>query len=184
MIIRLSRRLAGKIHETGFLFDPPHPDKYLDWYGHVFVHHHAQYVIVINCATVFTAVFHGAGVTDFSRFMKMFCASLSDQCDDINAGMIYRRIIAPATTSVRLAKAAERSVTGCMNEQIFMAKVLLDDEDLSPFDLARRLNENLLSRNRYLYPKDAFVGATWDAAAHRVVFPEGYGGYRAGGRKR
>jgi hypothetical protein len=173
MIIRLSRRLAGKIHETELPFLPPHPDKYLDWYGHVFVHNRAQYVIVINCATIFTVVFHGAGVTDFGRFMQRFCAALSGQCDAINAGLIYRRVIAPATASVRLAKAAERCVTGCMNEQIFMAKVILDDEELSPFDLSKRLNENLLSRNRYLYPKDAFVGATWDAAVNKVVFPEG-----------
>jgi|WetSurMetagenome_2_1015567.scaffolds.fasta_scaffold00057_29 hypothetical protein len=174
MIIRLSQRLAQKLHEPRLPAAAPGPNKYLDWYGHLFVHNRVRYVIVINCATIFTTVFWGKGITDLTGFMKMFSDSLSDQCDEIGAGLIYRRTIAPATASFRLAKAPDKHVVGCMNEQISLAKFLLEEEDLSPFHLAKRLNENLLLYIG-LHPRQAFIGAKRGPGGIGVIYPEGWG---------
>ena len=63
---------------------------------------------------------------------------------------------------MQFASAHSRSVTGSMNELITYAKVLLADEETSPFDLGFRLNDFLLSALAsdqspgYGKPRDAF----------------------------
>jgi len=58
---------------------------------------------------------------------------------------VYRRLIVPATASVRFAKALDRSVTGSMNDLIRHAAAWLAGGDVSPFDVGFRLNDILLS---------------------------------------
>jgi hypothetical protein len=58
---------------------------------------------------------------------------------------VYHRSIAPASGTVRFARALDRAVTGCMNELIIHETSLLVGGELSPFDVGFRLNEALLS---------------------------------------
>jgi hypothetical protein len=69
---------------------------------------------------------------------------------------IFRRLIAPASGTVRFASALNRSVTGSMNDLVNAAKVWLIEEELSPFDVGFRLNETPLSYLDYRNPREAF----------------------------
>ena len=66
---------------------------------------------------------------------------------------VYRRFIAPACETVRFAEALDRAVTGSMNELVFEAKVMLVENDLSPFKVGFRLNDVLLSAVAQASPK-------------------------------
>ena len=75
---------------------------------------------------------------------------------------IYRRFIAPATASVRFAKALDRTVTGSMNELILHASAMLTEGELAPYDVGFKLNDVLLSAlasskpGKYGRPREAF----------------------------
>lgn len=76
----------------------------------------------------------------------------------------------PSTGPIEFAGAIDRTVTGSMNELVLQAKNLLAGGDLSPFDLAPRLNDVLLSaiaaygKGGYATPRAAFR-----AMASRIV---------------
>lgn len=158
MIIRLSRKLADKLHQTGLQPLSPEPDILADWYGHLFVFNRCQYIIAVNSATILTAVFPGKGISDIDTYMQQFRAALADICRDIAATNIYKRIIASADSSIRIAGAVNRHVADCMNEQIFMAAAILEQGDTGCFNLAKRLNENLHAYIHYRRPREAFLG--------------------------
>lgn len=75
---------------------------------------------------------------------------------------VYHRLIAPASGTVRFARALGRAVTGSMNELIVQATALLVGGELSPFDVGFRLNEVLLlalaatKADKYGTPRGAF----------------------------
>jgi len=74
----------------------------------------------------------------------------------------YERFIVPRTGLVFFASSYSRSVTGSMNELVAHAKVLLADEEMSPYGLSGPLNDMLLSALRtdesrgYGRPREAF----------------------------
>ena len=53
----------------------------------------------------------------------------------------YLRFVAPATGTVQLSKALNRSVTGLQNDFVAHAKYWLADGELSPYDVTFKLNE-------------------------------------------
>ena len=82
--------------------------------------------------------------------------------EDDGQAFVYHRFIAPASGTVRFARALDRAVTGSMNELIVHATALLVEGELSPFDVGFRLNEVLLSAlaasetEKYGTPREAF----------------------------
>lgn len=157
MIIRLSQKLADKLHQTRLRSLPSEPDMLADWYGHLFVFSRCQYIITVNTATILTAVFPGNGINNIEAFMQRFRTALADVCRDIEATHLYGRISASADSSIRTAKAENKYVAACMNEQIFMAAAILEQGDISCFNLAKRLNENLHAYIHYRRPREAFL---------------------------
>jgi hypothetical protein len=75
---------------------------------------------------------------------------------------LYRRFVAPASASVRFAKALDRSVTGSMTDLTTQATAWLAEGDLTPHEVGIRLNDILLSALSsgksapYGRPRDAF----------------------------
>ena len=65
--------------------------------------------------------------------------------EDDGQEFVYRRFIAPASGSVRFAKALDRSVTGSMTDLINHATAWLAEGDQSPHDVGIKLNNILLS---------------------------------------
>jgi hypothetical protein len=78
MIIRLSQKLAAKIHETGRADIAPDPDPYADWHAHLLTFDRAQYIIVVNSQSLFTFFLHGRGIANDQRFSKAVLQTLHD----------------------------------------------------------------------------------------------------------
>ena len=76
--------------------------------------------------------------------------------------VMYGKLIAPTSGSVRFSKALDRSVTGSMNELVKFAKFWLEEGEPSPFDIGFKLNDLLLSalaaskKDAYGKPNEAF----------------------------
>jgi hypothetical protein len=158
MIIRFSKKLSEKIKESDLPVVPPADNPYLDWHAHVFRHQRAQYIMVSNSKSLFSIFIHGSGVTDFQKFFGRMSDTLRDTLHDLGADLIYQRIIALDIGSIRLAKAQDKRIIGSMNEHIGLALAILDEEEISPYDLSFRINEQILTIIKYASPKEAFLG--------------------------
>lgn len=155
MIFRLSQKLGAKIHELPTTTLPLDEDRFADWSAHLFTVDRAQYVIVTNTISLYSGVFYGRGITDDNQFLRQALATIREVMDYDGLELIHRRFVAPSTGLIQFSKALNRSVTGSMNDMVQCAKVLLADKDLSPFDLAFKLNEMPMSVLKYATPRKA-----------------------------
>jgi hypothetical protein len=156
MIFRLSQKLNSKI-KAGTLRELPLDDNsYADWSCHLFSADRTQYVIVTNTKSLYSCVLHGKGVTNEDLFIERVLGYLREFMEFDGQAFVYQRFIAPASWTVRFAKALNRSVTGSMNDLIYHAKVWLIEEELSPFDVGLKLNEIPMRALGYANPREAF----------------------------
>ncbi len=162
MIFRLSQKLNTKIKAGTLGALPLHQNPFADWSAHVFAADRTQYVILSNTKSFYSTVMYGKGITNDNQFIQRALGSIREFMDDDGQEFTYRRLIAPASASVRFAKALNRSVTGSMNELIAHATVWLTEGGLSPHDVGFRLNDILLSAlagnksDVYGKPREAF----------------------------
>ncbi|OPY71351.1 MAG: hypothetical protein A4E62_01304 [Syntrophorhabdus sp. PtaU1.Bin002] len=156
MIIRLSDKLAKKIREADLPSAPPNPNPFADWTARLFTADRTQYILVSNTASLYSAVFYGKGITDDNRLIHSAIDSIRDMMEHDGLDETYKKYFAPETGQVVFAKASNRSVISSMNEMIFRAKWYLADDEMSPFDVALRLNETPTSYVKNDYPRDAF----------------------------
>ncbi len=145
MILRLSQKLNTKIKAGPLPALPPHENPFADWSAHLFLADRTQYILLSNTKSLYSTVMYGKGITDDSRFIEGALSNLSEFMEEDGQDFAYRRFIAPASGTVRFAKALDRAVTGSMIDLINHAKVLLVEGELSPFDVGFRLNDILLS---------------------------------------
>jgi len=162
VIFRLSQKLATKLHESGLPSVPLDENPYADWSAHLFTADRTQYIIVANTRSFYSVVMHGKGITDYSQFISRALDNLREFMDADGQAFVYQRLVAPASGSVRFAKALDRTATGSMNELVKFAKFYLEDGELSPFDIGFKLNDILLSAiapsksAAYGKPREAF----------------------------
>jgi hypothetical protein len=162
MIFRLSQKLATKLKESNLPAVPLDENPYADWSAHLFTVDRTQYIIVANTRALYSAVFYGRGITDYSEFINRALSALRDFMEDDGQSFVYQRLIAPTSGSVRFAKALDRSVTGSINELVRIATFILENDEISPHDLGFKLNDVLLSalgptkKDGYGKPKEAF----------------------------
>jgi hypothetical protein len=155
MIVRLSQKLATKIHEKPTKSLPLDENPYADWSGHLFTADRAQYIIVTNTASLYSAVFFGRGITDDNQFLRRALDTIREVMDDDGLEFIHRRFVAPSAGVIQFSKALDRSVTGSMNDMVQCAKFLLAEQELSPFDIAFKLNEMPMSALKHANPREA-----------------------------
>jgi hypothetical protein len=162
MIFRLSQKLATKLKIAPKVCIPLDADPFADWSAHLFTADRTQYIIVTNTKSLYSVVMYGKGITDDSEFIDRALSSLREFMDADGLAFVYQRFVAPASGSVRFAKALNRSVTGSMNELVKFAKPWLAEGELSPHDVGLKLNDILLSalaRSKtdfYWKPREAF----------------------------
>ena len=161
MIFRLSQNLATKIKAGVLRALPRHENPLADWSAHLFVAGRTQYLLLSNTRSLYCTVLYGKGVTTDSHFIGRALGGLREFLEADGQAFAYRRLIVPATASVRFAKALDRSVTGSMNDLIKHATAWLAEGDVSPFDVGFRLNDILLSAlagdsSPYGKPREAF----------------------------
>jgi len=156
MIFRLSQKLNTKLKAGTLSSMPLDQNPFADWSAHLFVAARTQYILVTNSTSLYSVVVYGKGVTDGNIFVQRFLSSLSEFLADDGQQFVYRQFIAPASGSVRFAKAVDRSVTGSMNDMIFHAKACLIEDELSPYEVGFKLNEIPFSSLKYASPKKVF----------------------------
>ena len=157
-----SQKLATKIKAGTLATVPLDENLFADWSASLFVADRTQYIILSNTKSLYSTVLCGKGITDYNYFIDRALSSLREFMEADGQEFVYRRLIAPASGTVRFAKALDRSVTGSMNDLIRQATYWLAQGELSPFDVGFRLNDVLMSAlapgNSISYgrPRDAF----------------------------
>jgi hypothetical protein len=162
MILRLSSKLAAKIKEPSLTVAPPCTNPFLDWHCSLFIHNRAQYIIITNSSSLFSVFMHGAGNTNIDRFCDNMVYSLRSVLEQSGFSLIYDRIIIPSLNQMLFAKPNDQRIIGSMNELIFQARVFLDMEDLSPYELSHHVNKVIMGMIHYRTPQRAFAEMKFD----------------------
>ena len=162
MILRFSQKLGSRL-KTGTLKPlPMDAAPIADWTSHLFFSDRTPYILASNTYALYSVVLYAKGITNDSVFISGVMAALREFMEADGLAFAYDRFIMPRSDLIRFASTFSRSVTGSMNELIAFARVLLADEETSPFDLGFRLNDVLLSASTtdeardYGKPRDAF----------------------------
>jgi hypothetical protein len=162
LILRISHKLNAKIKAGPLPQQPLDENPLADWSAHLFVADRTQYILLSHTRSLYSTVMYARGITDDGCFIERALSSLREFMQDDGQASVYHRLIAPASATVRFARALDRTVTGCMNELIVHATALLAGGELSPFDVGFQLNEVLLSAlaasqaEKYGTPRGAF----------------------------
>jgi hypothetical protein len=146
--------LSQKLGETLPLDDDP----LLDWSAHVFTAQRQQIVILTNTDSLYSTLFYGRGIANESQFVERALSELAMFLEVEGYGSIVKRLLTPASSSVRLSKALNRSVIGSMNNMVQIATFWIAAEGLSCQDTTNKLNEMPFSSLDYLRPFEAFRG--------------------------
>lgn len=136
---------------------------YSDWSAHLFTVQRTQYILLTNTASLYSCVLYGRGIRDDHQLIVRSLDAIREFTEDDQLAFLYQRFIAPATGSIRFAKALNRSVTGSMNDFVHASKFnLTNDEDLPPSELGHLLNEMPMGAlvgpdgQKYGVPREAF----------------------------
>lgn len=156
MIVRVSAKLGKKIHLTLPQSLPADDNAFADWSTHLFTADRTQYILITNTASLYSMVMFGKGITNDGQFLDRITSYMGEFIRDDGFAFIYERLIIPSMERVLFSKALNRSVTGSMNDLIFMAKTRLVEGDVSPYDVSFWLNEVPMSYIKMGKPKDAF----------------------------
>lgn len=128
----------------------------------MFVAGRTQYILLSNTKSLYSMVMYGKGVTDDSGFIDRALSGIRECLEAAGQAAVYERIIAPASASVRFARALDRSVTASMNDLVKHAAFWLTEGELSPQEVGGRLNGIPMSALKsadsgYGFPKDVFA---------------------------
>ena len=171
MILRLSQKIGSRLKAGPLKPLPLDKAPVADWTSQLFFFDRLPYILVSNTAALYSTVLYAKGITNDSIFITRLTSALRDFMEADGLAFAYDRFIMPRTGLIRFASTFNRSVTGSMNELISYAKVLLADEETSPFDLGFRLNDLLLSAiasdqsRGYGKPRDAFHALIAESSA-------------------
>ena len=171
MILRLSQKIGSRLKAGPLKPLPLDKAPVADWTSQLFFFDRLPYILVSNTAALYSTVLYAKGITNDNIFITRLTSALRDFMKADGLAFAYDRFIMPRTGLIRFASTFNRSVTGSMNELISYAKVLLADEETSPFDLGFRLNDLLLSAiasdqsRGYGKPRDAFHALIAESSA-------------------
>ncbi|MFC1628689.1 DUF6933 domain-containing protein [Gemmatimonadota bacterium] len=170
MIIRLTAKLGNKIKIVPSEALPAAQYPITDWSAQLFTVERRQYILVSNTLTLFSVVMPGRGVTSDRSFLQRMRTELQLFLHQVGYDHVFQNLLEPGLEVVSYSKALNRSVTGSMNELVFIAKYLLTWRDLSLSELSAQLNETPMSCLKY-NPEEAFRTLV-DEAGIRLERPE------------
>jgi hypothetical protein len=162
MIFRLSQKLATKLKVGKLPAVPLDENPYADWSAHLFTVTRTQHIIVANTQSMYSVVFYSKGISDDNEFITRALNALGEFMEDDGQSFVYQRLIAPSSSSVKFAKALDRSTVGSISELVRFATYYIQDDETPPHDLGFRLNDILLSalaptkKDGYGKPNEAF----------------------------
>ena len=156
MIVRVTAKLGKKIHLNPEKSLPADDNPFVDWSAHLFTADRTQYILITNTASLYSMVMFGRGIANDGQFLDRITSYMSEFIRDNGYEFIYERLIMPSMGSISFSKALNRSVTGSMNDLVFLAKTRLVEQEVSPYDVSFWLNEVPMSYLKMARPKDAF----------------------------
>jgi hypothetical protein len=162
MIFRLSEKLNAKIKAGTLPALPLDENPFADWSAQLFLVDRTQYILLSNTQSLYSTVLPGKGVTDESTFIERALSGFREFMEADGQEAVYERFIAPASATVRFAKALNRSVTGSMNDMTKHAAYWLAAGEMSPFEVGSRLKEIPMSALKgngatHGFPRDVFA---------------------------
>ncbi len=155
MTIRVSAKLAKKLHLPYEQSLPVSTDPFFDWSADLFTAARTQYILITNTTSLYSVVIYGRGVTNETSFFQDTVAAMQEVFKTDGLASVFEHI-APAFCPVALAKRENRSVIGSMNDLIFQARLRLVGQQISPHDTSAFLNGTLMSYIDYERPRVAF----------------------------
>ncbi len=156
MIFRLTQKLGKKIDVNPSRCLPLDSNLFVDWSANVFTAQRTQYLLVSNTASLYSVIMYGRGITDDNEFVQRVLEALRNFMLADGTEFLFHRFIGPRTDAASFSKTGNRSVLGCMNDLVFLAKTLLGAREMSPYDVSIRLNDAPLSYLKYCKPREAF----------------------------
>jgi hypothetical protein len=171
MTFRLSQKLSVKIKAGPLAALSLHGNPLADWSAHLFMAGRTQFILLSNTRALYSTVFFGMGITNVGVFVDRALTGLREVMAVDGLEAAYRRLVVPASGSVRFAKALDRSVTGSMNDLVNQAKCWLTEGGLPPHEVGVRLNDNLLS---VLAPSEWVPYGTPRAALKALLSPTAF----------
>lgn len=161
MIFRLSQKLNTKIKTGPLPALPLHQNPLADWAAHLFIADRTQYILLSNTPSLYSTVMYGKGITNANTFIERALSSIREFMEDNGQRAAYERFIAPASATVRFARALHRSVTGSMNDMAKHAAYWLAKDDVAPSEIGSRLMKIPMSALKhdgspYGFPRDVF----------------------------
>ncbi|TWT30577.1 DUF6933 domain-containing protein [Blastopirellula retiformator] len=167
MIVRLTQKLAKKIHVAPTKSYPLDVNPLADWSAHLFTVSRTQFILITSTATLYSAVLYGRGIPDDGRFLDCMLSTLSGVFEEDGLGLAFQKLVAPAARTVVFSKALSRTVTGSMNDHIMGAKIYLGEFDTSLAETTQRLNCTPLSAINYDSPRRATQALCDDLMSRR-----------------
>jgi hypothetical protein len=141
MIFRLSQKLNAKIKAGPLPALPLDENPLADWSAHLFVAQRTQYLLLSNTKSLYSTVMYAKGIRNDRHFLERALGGIREFLQAEGQGAAYKRFVAPASATVRFAKALDRSVTGSMTDLIKQATYWLAQGDQSPLEVGFRLNQ-------------------------------------------
>ncbi|MEI7685083.1 MAG: hypothetical protein WCL32_08655 [Planctomycetota bacterium] len=145
MNFRLTQKLNAKIKAGPLKALPLDENRFADWSASLFVAGRVQFVLVTNTKSLYSMLMLAKGITDDGLFTDRALSDLREFVIADGQEVAFRRHVVPATSSVRFAKALNRSVTGSMNELVRIATFFLEVRGLSPMEVSTEIDETPMS---------------------------------------
>ena len=145
MIFRLSQKLNAKIKAGTPGVLPLDENPFADWSATLFAADRTPYILLSNTKSLYSTVMYAKGINNDSHFIIRALGSIREFMEADGQAFVYHQFIAPTSATVRFAKALDRAVTGSMNDLILHATAMLNEGELSPFDVGFKLNDVWLS---------------------------------------
>ena len=163
MILRLSNKLARKIHVLPLEALPGIMPPLGDWAGNVFRAGRIQYILITNGTSLFSCIIPGRGITKIESLLERMQVMMRDVHDYYGLADMYDEIVMPHLIGkVVTSKVGNRSLTGSMSDHCLNSKCFLDEMELAPLEASIRLNETPMGALNHAFPIER----------HRFLFHE------------
>ncbi len=161
MIFRLSHKLSAKMKAGALPTLPPDENPLADWSAALFIAGRTQYILLSNTKSLYSTVMPGKWIADDGDFTDRALGSIRELLHHNGQEAVYERLIAPASATVRFARALNRSVTGSIADLTKLAAYWLAAGDASSSEVGSRLNDTPMSalrqgRSSHGFPRDVF----------------------------
>ncbi len=141
MIFRFTKNSQTKL-KTGRLPAVEESSNLLyEWYVNVFFCMRHKYFITTNAATLFTVIIYGAGIKDDTDYFGHIFNAVRQQMQDVSLDLIFQRMISSKISEIIYANTINRSILGSMNDMTAMAKLLIQEDQLPPFEISKFIND-------------------------------------------